>query len=358
MERKTTAEQRRILTERIKMKALELGFSHAGAIPCEDLPEYAAHVEARPSYDRFTKNNPTSFHAGCFPSRYFPQGRSIVCATLGVGSVDYPEELTPLIGRFYLARSYVPQPESLAGRRIEALASFMESEGIEVYRGRIEYPARYACVRAGIATYGNNNFAYTEEDGSFAVMHAWLIDAELDYEVHEIVNGCPPGCRRCIDACPTQAIEGPRELNPMRCILLNNLMPEPAIDTSLIGTHIHGCDACQEACPRNRAVLRKARAERHRDPFLDRLAALLDLEKLLFLEGGFEGDCYRDIVQPIMYNYIRDPDIFRRNAARAMGNSGETRYIPALERAVRAFTGTIVEDEARVAIERLSGDRG
>ena len=357
MERGTTAEQRRILTERIKMKALELGFSHAGAIPCEDLPEYAAHVEARPSYDRFTKDNPTSFHAGCFPSRYFPQGRSIVCATLGVGSVDYPEELTPLIGRFYLARSYVPQPESLAGRRIEALASFMESEGIEVYRGRIEYPARYACVRAGIATYGNNNFAYTEEDGSFAVMHAWLIDAELDYEVHEIVNGCPPGCRRCIDACPTQAIEGPRELNPMRCILLNNLMPEPAIDTSLIGTHIHGCDACQEACPRNRAVLRKARAERHRDPFLDRLAALFDLEKLLFLEGGFEGDCYRDIVQPIMYNYIRDPDIFRRNAARAMGNSGETRYIPALERAVRAFAGTIVEGEACIAIERLSGDR-
>lgn len=61
MERETTAEQKRILTERIKMKALELGFSHAGAIPCEDLPEYAAHVEARPSYDRFTKDNPASF---------------------------------------------------------------------------------------------------------------------------------------------------------------------------------------------------------------------------------------------------------------------------------------------------------
>lgn len=338
------------LTDRIKMKALELGFSHAGIIPCEDLPEYAAHVEALPSYDRFTKSNPTSFHAGCFPSRYFPQGRSIVCATLGVSGIDYPEKLRRFAGRIYLARSYTPLPESLAGRRVEALSQFMEGMGIGVYRGKIEYPARPACAKAGIISYGNNNFAYTEEDGSFIILYTWLVDAELEYETRPIANGCPPGCTRCIDACPTRAIEKPRQLNPMRCILLNNLMPEPAVDTDLIGAHLHGCDICQEVCPRNHGVLTRAV---RKDPFLEELAKRFDLERLLFLEDGFEGDDYLDMVRPIMYNYIRDPMIFRRNAAHAMGNSGDAHYLPALEKATEQFKGTIVEEAARHAIEQL-----
>lgn len=347
---RTAAKERAALTDRVKMKVLEQGFSHVGVIPCRDFEDYAATVAGRPSYDRWSHGNPESFCAGCFPSRFFPQGKSIICATWGVGDVDYPEQLLPYIGRIYLSRSYVPVPDSMAGKRCALVTEFLESLGMEVYKGKVEVPARLCCALAGIITYGDNNFAYTEEDGSFNVLVTWLVDAELDTEVHDIENGCPPDCHRCMDACPTHAIEAPRVLNAERCILLNDLMPEAKVDTDDLGRHIHGCDICQEVCPRNHAVLAHARKK---DAFLEELAKRFDLEKLLFLEGGFEGETYRDMVHPIMYNYIRDPNVFRRNAARAMGNSGDARYLPALRRAKERFAGTMVEGACQHAIEQL-----
>lgn len=303
------------LTERIKMKGLELGFSHVGVIPCHDFPEYAAAVRDRKGYERFI-DNPTSFYAGCFPSEFFPQGKSIVCATFGFGDVDYPDELLKHIGRIYLARCYVPVPDSIAGKRLEAMSSFIESLGIEVYRGDVELPARPICAEAGIVTYGNNNFVYTEEDGSFVVLYTWLVDTELEYDSATIVNGCPPNCDMCIKACPTDAISKPRDLDPMKCILLNCLIPNGEADPEDMGSHIHGCDICQEVCPRNRDVL--ARAKR-KDPFLEELADDFDLVHIARLES-FDDDHYRDVLHPIMYNYIRDPAVFRRNAARAIEN--------------------------------------
>ncbi|WP_165053200.1 MULTISPECIES: hypothetical protein [unclassified Adlercreutzia] len=71
---------------------------------------------------------------------------------------------------------------------------------------------------------------------------------------------------------------------------------------------IHGCDACQAKCPRNHDVLEHA-AEK--DPFLELLAEEFDLEKTLLLDEAY----YDEAVRPIMYNYIKDLDIFRRNAA-------------------------------------------
>ena len=44
-----------------------------------------------------------------------------------------------------------------------------------------------------------------------------------------------------------------------------------------------------------------------------------------------------------MFNYINDLDLFRRNAAIAMGNSGELRYLPALEEAAQQGTPTVSE---------------
>lgn len=306
-------EARKALTRRIKMKGLELGFSHVGVIPCHDFPDYAAEVRERDGYERFI-DNPASFYAGCFPSEFFPQGKSIVCATFGFGDVDYPPELLKYIGRIYLARCYVPVPDNVAGKRLEAMGEFLESQGMEVYRGNIELPARPICAEAGLVTYGNNNFAYTEEDGSFVVLYTWLVDAELAYDQAPVENECPPDCNLCLKACPTGAIESPRHLNPMKCILLNCLIPNGQADPKAMGTYIHGCDICQEVCPRNHDVLRRAK---RKDSFLEKLAVDFDLERVAELDS-LDDDYYRDVLRPVMYNYIRDPAVFRRNAERAL----------------------------------------
>ncbi|MCK5805263.1 MAG: HEAT repeat domain-containing protein, partial [Lentisphaeria bacterium] len=177
---------------------------------------------------------------------------------------------------------------------------------------------------------------------------------------------CPEGCRLCIDACPTGALE-PFKLNPRKCIAYNCFMSQddyapstsshipPEIRTQM-GSWIHGCDICQEVCPRNQ---RKLRANPPVNEFLARIAAEFDLRKVLLLTDEY----YEEALRPVMYNYIRGKKYFQRNAAIAMGNSGDRSHVPYLAQAledpeplVRGYSAWALDrlggEEARAAIEK------
>lgn len=108
---------------------------------------------------------------------------------------------------------------------------------------------RIACAEAGITTYGNNNFSYTKQDGSFVILVTFLVDANPTPSLAEpkAKNGCPPDCRLCMEACTTGAITGPCKLDLDRCILFNNQRFEPGAQEEIwdvMGERIHGCDVC------------------------------------------------------------------------------------------------------------------
>ena len=343
------------LTESIKAKGLELGFSHVGVTTMDNFPEYEAELLRREDYALWTDPDRSKYPGRSYliqsahPVSFYPEGKSIICATFGYSQYLYPEELTPYVGRAYLCRAYVPQAHSAAGIRVAEFRQFIQSLGIGLYDGPGEVPERAACARAGIITYGKNNFAYTPEDGSFNILYTFLADAELDYDTPTVRCDCPPDCRACMDACPGGAIIAPGRLHPQHCVLYNNQLPPEKIPREirpLLGTHVHGCDECQTACPRNQAVLRKAART---DPFLEVLKEKFDLEKLLLLDDSY----YQEVVRPIMYNYITDLDILRSNAAIAMGNSGNTAYLPALKRALASGSPSL-QEAAQWAIDRLS----
>ena len=66
---------------------------------------------------------------------------------------------------------------------------------------------------------------------------------------------------------------------------------------------------------------------------------------------------YRTRVQPLMYNYLREKKYFQRNAAIAMGNSGDRAFIPALGRALQE-PEALVRGTAAWAIGKIGGARG
>ena len=87
---------------------------------------------------------------------------------------------------------------------------------------------------------------------------------------------CPPKCTACIDACPTGALYEPLKMNPRRCIAYNcfttqdNYLPSvtsyiPPDIREKMGVWIHGCDICQEVCPRNQ---KRLKAELPQNEFL------------------------------------------------------------------------------------------
>ena len=86
-----------------------------------------------------------------------------------------------------------------------------------------------------------------------------------------------------------------------------------------------------------------------KDWFLEELKKDFDLERILLLDD----DYYEDVVRPIMYNYIGDMDLFRRNAAIALGNTGDPSHVPALEKAMED-KNPLVFEAAQWAIEKLT----
>lgn len=113
------------------------------------------------------------------------------------------------------------------------------------------------------------------------------------------------------------------------------------------GTSIHGCDICQAVCPRNKKVAAQAN---RRDYFLELLAEDFDLEKVLLLTP----DYYEKVIYPIAYNYIRKLELFQRNAAIALGNTGDRAHVPALIRALETCKPR-VQGAAAWALGKIGG---
>lgn len=344
------------LTQEIKEFALDLGYSAVGVTTADSFGDHIAQVRARGDIYDFYEADPRRLLAGAEPRQAMPAARSIVCMAWDYAQKDFPPSLLGKVGRIYQARCYNPPPERINGARYKLMQDFLERQGCQIGRG-IFLPERRAGARAGVVTFGKNNFAYAPKIGSFVVLSSIVVDRELDYDEPTLKVKCPPDCTACMDACPTRAIYEPLKLNPRRCIGFNAWWTQdgrPLVTSNIpheirakMGAKVHGCDLCQEACPRNAA---KLKAKLPPDPFLVNLAADFSLTKMLEMPEGF----LETRVLPIMYNYIKDQKYFQRNAAIALGNLGDPEAIPALARAL-AGPEALVRGYAAWALGRIGG---
>ena len=320
------------LTRLVKDKALELGYADVGVTGAEPFEGYREEIDARPGYD-FLRDRKIGPYAMADPRKLMPEAKCIISTIASFSHVAYPQKLLPYIGRAYLGREYLARADSPQGFKKARFIAFLEEKGIRVGNKDAEralsLPDRAVAARAGLITYGNNNFAYSVKHGSFVIITNFLVDAELECVSYEMKSPCPKGCRRCIEACPTGALYAPHKLDPTKCKLYAQIRPAPIEDEMRrgMGLSIHGCDLCQEACPRNKKALERAV---EKDPFLERLAEEFDLSKVLSIDDEY----YEHYIEPVMYNYIREKWIFKRNAAIAMGNSRDVSYLPALRTAL------------------------
>lgn len=115
---------------------------------------------------------------------------------------------------------------------------------------------RYWAMKAGLGWTGKNHQLIIPRAGSMFFLGELLIDTELPEEEYDspMTNRCG-NCRRCIEACPTQALQENEEIKAERCLsyqLIENRGELSETARQKQGNSIYGCDRCQQACPWNR----------------------------------------------------------------------------------------------------------
>lgn len=342
------------LTTQIKEFALDIGYSKVGIIPVDDFPEYLADITNRADmYSFFLKGASRAAD----PRSQMPTAKSIITTVYDYSQKNFPQQMVDKIARIYQARCYNAPPDRIHGARPQLMRDFLKKQGCEVGIGTM-IPERIAAARAGIVNFGRNNFAYAQGIGSFIYLTSFLVDQELEYDTPTLEVGCPEGCRACMKACPTQAIYEPQKLNPVRCIAYNNFFRQdgypggnfiPYDIREKIGTKIHGCEICQEVCPRNRKNLSAPKPD---DEYLVQIAK----DYTLFNFLNMTDDFYETRVQPLMHNYLKHKKYFQRNAAIALGNIGDPAAIPDLAQAM-TDPEELVREYAAWALGQIGGQQ-
>jgi Holliday junction DNA helicase RuvB len=169
---------------------------------------------------------------------------------------------------------------------------------------------RYWAAKAGIGFIGKNTLLIIPGKGSYFFLGELILDLELEYDT-PISQNCG-SCRRCLDACPTKAIEQPYVLNACKCISYQTIENKGDIDAAiqpLLSNNVYGCDICQKVCPWNRF----AKPNRTPDFLPSEEFLSLDLAKL----QAMDEDSYRHI--------------FRRSAVKRAKFSGLKRNVENLK---------------------------
>jgi epoxyqueuosine reductase len=197
---------------------------------------------------------------------------------------------------------------------------------------------------AGVGWIGKNTCIINQKIGSWLFLGVILTSLELTPDM-PAPDRCGT-CTRCIEACPTDAILAPYQLDANRCISYLTIEKRGSIPEELragMGRHVFGCDICQDVCPWNRKAPATTAPEFSAreglvNPALDWLAEMSAED----FRATFRGSPIRRTKRSGL----------RRNAVIAMGNSGDRHFLPLLE-ALVLDEDEAVAGSARWAVQKL-----
>jgi len=243
------------ITARIRQKALELGFSSCGFSPAEPLPLQATNLTAwlrsgeagEMTYMHRNQDVRTD------PRMLLEEAKTIISLT-----APYYQNLpqhnpgTPRISRYALGDDY---HDVLRKRGLDLLHHIQEAYG--PVKGRFFTDSapileKAWAERACLGWIGRNGCLITPRFGSWVFLAELIVDIELESDLPPMPNRCGT-CTRCVDACPTGALQKNGPLRATRCISYLTIEHKSDFDTETRPWNdwIFGCDICQEVCPWN-----------------------------------------------------------------------------------------------------------
>lgn len=347
---------RQKLTRQVKALALAHGLSVSAVTSAESFPDLlpilldriaAGHLTG---LDWFT---PERAAASCDPRTLMAAPRSILSVGIAYWGRDAgkPDDgvLRGRISRYAWGSDYhqllATRMQSLHGAIEQVLGHSVEARFLTDHARIID---RAVAARSGLGWYGKNACVIVPGHGSWVMLGELLLD--LDLEPDQPLDRNCGRCHICLDRCPTGAIVAPYIIDVPACLSFQTIEQRGAIPRHLrpqLGDWVFGCDICQEVCPYTGAA-----ADAPDPAFLPR-----DLENAYPSLSGLLS-----MSNQSFRNRYRGTAVLRarragmaRNAAVALGNSGDEAAVPPLARALLGHDLPLVRGHAAWALGHLGG---
>jgi epoxyqueuosine reductase len=253
----------------IRARALALGFDLCGVVRAEKFPELA-RTEEWLSRGYAGEMNYLADSRRSDPTSAMPGLRSVIVCTLNYNT-ENPRSLNAAnqvqedgsprgwISRYAWGDDYHQVLREKLGKLLTALRDrFLEPFEARLYADTGPVQERVLAKYAGLGWLGKNTLLLNQRIGSWMFLGTILTTLDLTPTWEEAEAPSPDlcgTCRRCIDACPTDAIVEPYVLDARLCISYLTIEHRSSIPEELresMGNHVFGCDICQDVCPWNR----------------------------------------------------------------------------------------------------------
>ncbi len=343
--------------ELLKSWALEAGFDRAGVARLDPMEHGEAYLRWLSHGDHAGMGYmERRSEARIEPSQVFPGARSVLCMALQYHPLDREDGKRQ------------PEPAGDLWRRVARYARGRDyhevmAERLKIVEARVHeaFPAcetrryvdtgpvleRELAARAGIGAVGKNTMLLHPEAGSWFLLGELFLSLDLapDQPLADLCGSCT----LCLEACPTDALAEPYRLDSNRCISYWTIEHRGALPPEarrMVGGWVFGCDVCQEVCPWNEAPEGSVHPEMELPPERSEL----DLARLLRLSREEYVERFRG--SPMKRAKLAG---LQRNAAVAMGNRLESRYVGPLAEALREGEPS-VRGHAAWALGRIGGE--
>ncbi len=251
------------ITQFIKTAAANVGFSFCGIAKAEQLPDEARKLERWLNQGKHGKMGymENYFDKRIDPTQLMPGAKSVISLLYNY----FPEQT--LSSSLKIAKyAYGEDYHDVIKEKLRLLIAKLQQE-VGDFEARIFVDSAPVLEKAwaqksGLGWQGKNTNLINPKLGSFYFLAEIICDLPLHYD-HPIKDYCGT-CTACVDACPTDALVEPYQIDASKCIsyltieLKDALIPEQF--HGKMENWIFGCDICQDVCPWNRF------AKQHQEP--------------------------------------------------------------------------------------------
>ena len=269
---------KQVITQQIKQKAFELGFSFVGISKATFLEQEARRLE---DWLKDKRHGKMSYMENYFDKRTDPRllvddAKSVITVLQNYYTQQKQTDSTaPKISMYALGKDY----HFIIKEKLRKLHQFINEHIGEVNaRGFVDSAPvldKAWAEKSGLGWIGKHSNLINKQQGSYFFIGELIVDLELETD-GPIKDYCGT-CTKCIDACPTEAIIQPYVVDGSKCIsyLTIELKDQilPAEFKGKMDNWMFGCDICQQVCPWNKFSIQ------HEEPWFNPNERLLNFTK-------------------------------------------------------------------------------